>query len=214
MQLLAVRKGECGAGDILIDRAHCLRAQVFEGRLEWAVTTINGREYDAYDELDPTYLLVTDPTRDRVIGCSRLLPGDGPTMLGRTFPQLLDGKPMPYGRQFVESSRFCVDTASAPTSPGSRESVRGVHQATMMLFAGILEWSLAEGYSKVITVTDLRLERIFSRAGLPFERLGQPRPIGNTVAVAGTIPVTLENALRVRPVGYRSLLPVRQELAA
>ncbi|KQU95518.1 autoinducer synthesis protein [Mesorhizobium sp. Root102] len=194
MRLVAVRSGENRVGNRLIDQMHTLRARVFSERLEWNVTVKSGRETDEYDALDPTYLLaVTDDLRD-VIGCARLLPGTGPTMLGRTFPILLDGNPMPSHPGLIESSRFCVDTEL-----GMRNAARGLHKATMTLFAGILEWSLTNGYSEVATVTDLRFEKILRRAGLPFNRLGAQHPIGNTIAIAGIIPATLENAVRVRP---------------
>ncbi|WP_292219552.1 acyl-homoserine-lactone synthase, partial [Mesorhizobium sp.] len=60
----------------------------------------------------------------------------------------------------VESSRFCVDT--------SLQAVRGegqLHLATLTMFAGIIEWSMANGYDEIVTATDLRLERILKRAG-------------------------------------------------
>ena len=209
MQIVAVRTGESRAGDRLIDQALCLRARVFQGRLAWNVATVNGREFDEYDQLGPTYILATDDACLNVFGCARLLPGDGPTMLGDTFPQLLDDNPMPRGRHVVESSRFCVDTSSQRSA-----GARGLHQATMGLFAGVLEWSLDNRCTEVVTVTDLRIERIFGRAGLPFKRLGAPQAIGNTIAVACTIPVTVENAACVRPTGLQPLTELGWELAA
>lgn len=209
MRLVAVRNGENRVGDRLIDRMHALRARVFSERLDWNVTVRSGREIDEYDALDPTYLLaVTDDLCD-VVGCARLLPGTGPTMLGRTFPVLLDGRPMPHRPGMVESSRFCVDTEL-----GRRNAARGLHRTTMALFAGILEWSLANGYTEVVTVTDHRFEKILMRAGLPFNRLGAPHPIGNTIAIAGIIPATRQNALRVRPEGYEPFDMVAAPLAA
>jgi N-acyl-L-homoserine lactone synthetase len=200
MRLVAVRSGENSIGDRLIDQMHALRARVFRERLDWNVTVKSGRETDEYDAFGPTYLLaVTDDLRD-VVGCARLLPGTGPTMLGRTFSVLLDGEPLPSHPGVIESSRFCVDTEL-----GMRNAARGLHKATLALFAGILEWSLANGYTEIATVTDLRFEKILGRAGLPFNRLGGPHPIGNTVAIAGIIPATLENVLRVRPQGHEPL---------
>ncbi|MEO5759262.1 MAG: acyl-homoserine-lactone synthase, partial [Mesorhizobium sp.] len=194
MRLVAVRNGENSVGNRLIDQMQALRARVFRDRLDWNVTVKSGRETDEYDALDPTYLLaVTDDLCD-VVGCARLLPGSGPTMLGRTFPFLLDGEPLPCHHGLIESSRFCVDTEL-----GMRNAARGLHKATVALFAGILDWSVANGYSEVATVTDLRFEKLLRRAGLPFNRLGAPHPIGNTIAIAGIIPATLQNALRVRP---------------
>ncbi|MBZ9898313.1 MULTISPECIES: acyl-homoserine-lactone synthase [unclassified Mesorhizobium] len=209
MQIVAVRNGESSAGDGLIDQMHALRARVFRDRLGWNVTVKSGRETDEYDALDPTYLLaVTDDLRN-VAGCARLLPATGPTMLGQTFPVLLGSDPMPCHSGLIESSRFCVDTEL-----GSRNAARGLHKTTMALFAGILEWSLVNGYCEVATVTDIRFEKILGRAGLPFNRLGSPHPIGNTIAVAGIVPATLQNALRVRANGYQPFSLDARPLAA
>jgi N-acyl-L-homoserine lactone synthetase len=209
MRLIEVRKGDSRAGDRLIDQAHVLRARVFRNRLGWNVTVRDGREIDEYDALDPIYILVVTEDLRAVVGCARLLPGDGPTMIAKTFPALLDGNPMPPTDRLVESSRFCVDTGR-----GDGASARGLHLATMTLFAGILEWSLANGFSDVATVTDLRFERILARAGLPFHRLGAPRAIGNTMAIAGIIPATCDTALRVRPAGYQPFCTNQMTIAA
>lgn len=208
MRIVAARIGQSRAGDRLIDQAFQLRARVFQGRLGWAVTTRDGREFDQYDELNPTYILALDSIGNRVMGCSRLLPGEGPTMLANTFPQLLDGRPLPGGNHTIESSRFCVDT-SIQASNG----VRGLHQVTMALFAGILDWSIQSSCSRVITVTDLRLERLFRRAMLPFERFGPPLAIGKTIAVAGTILATSDVLNRVKPECYRPVSLLAHPLA-
>ncbi len=210
MRLVAVRNGESRAGERVLDQMHALRARVFGGRLGWDVDVTGGREADEYDAFDPTYILAVTPDSGKVVGCARLLPCTGPTMLGRTFPALLDGKPMPRHPSLIESSRFCVDTGQVD----GVAAARGLHSVTMKLFAGILEWTIANGYSEVATVTDLRFERILGRAGLPFRRLGTPRLIGNTTAIAGIIPATVENALRVRPAGYVPFCVDQVRLAA
>jgi acyl homoserine lactone synthase len=50
------------------------------------------------------------------------------------------------------------------------------------------------------------VERILKRAGWPMARIGDPRPIGNTMAVAGLLPTGREWFERVRPATYASLL--------
>ncbi len=88
---------------------HRLREMVFRGRLEWDVTVTETGEFDEYDQFDPTYVLaVTD--YGRVVGCARLLPAQGPTMLELTFPQLLRDGSLNATSAMIESSRFCVDT--------------------------------------------------------------------------------------------------------
>lgn len=206
MRLVAVRNQGTNTDSTLIDQMHVLRARVFRDRLGWDVDVVGGRERDDYDALNPVYLLVVSDGTEQVVGCARLLPGAGPTMLGQTFPVLLDGKPAPRGPHLVESSRFCIDTNAAGAN-----TARGLHYATMLLFSGILDWATAHGHAQVMTVTDLRFERILKRAGLPFGRLGTPHPIGNTTAIAGIVPATQETASSVRPAGHE---PLRQPLIA
>ncbi|NKN38990.1 GNAT family N-acetyltransferase [Agrobacterium sp. a22-2] len=183
----------------LLKQMHRLRATVFRERLEWDVNVSDAGESDEYDNLDPTYILaVTDG--QKVVGCARLLPALGPTMLERTFPQLLATGSLNASARMVESSRFCVDT-SLPAGRGGGQ----LHLATLTMFAGIIEWSIANGYDEIVTATDLRFERILNRAGWPMKRLGDPVAIGNTVAVAGTLPADQASFDRVCPPDYRSI---------
>lgn len=181
-------------------KMHQLRAAVFGTRLEWDVIITDDGERDQYDELNPTYILAI-AGRNKVVGCARLLPTLGPTMLERTFPQLLADGSLHATSATIESSRFCVDT----TLPAGRGGGQ-LHVATLTMFAGIIEWSIANGYDKIVTATDLRFERILNRAGWPMARLGEPVAIGNTVAIAGTLPADQESFEQVRPSNYRSAL--------
>jgi N-acyl-L-homoserine lactone synthetase len=180
----------------LLDRIYRLRALVFDRRLGWDVVVDNGREIDAFDDLDPTYIVVLTSAGD-VAGCARLLPATGPTMLEMTFRQLLrDGRLDAHDR-VIESSRFCVDTSVAQSG-----AVKQIHTATLTLFAGIIEWSMRNGYDEIVTATDLRFERILKRASWPMQRLGEPRLIGEVTSVAGRLPADEESFERVRPEGY------------
>jgi acyl homoserine lactone synthase len=183
----------------LLRQMHRLRAAVFGKRLEWDVSITDAGERDEYDDLDPTYILAVTDGR-KVVGCARLLPALGPTMLERTFPQLLATGSLNASARMVESSRFCVDTSLAAGRGGGQ-----LHLATLTMFAGIIEWSMANGYGEIVTATDLRFERILNRAGWPMKRLGDPVAIGNTVAVAGTLPANRESFERVCPYGYGSI---------
>ncbi|MCE6078369.1 GNAT family N-acetyltransferase [Agrobacterium vitis] len=124
----------------LLKQMHCLRAAVFRERLEWEVTITEAGERDEYDDFDPTYIVaITDD--ERVVGCARLLPAIGPTMLERTFPHLLATGSLNASDRMIESSRFCVDT-SLPAGRGGGQ----LHFATLTMFAGIIEWSMENGY--------------------------------------------------------------------
>jgi len=197
MQILTISPDRYVEHQTVLKQMYRLRADVFGGRLEWDVAITDGGERDQYDELNPTYILAT--YGNKVVGCARLLPAVGPTMLELTFPQLLRDGSLNANTTMIESSRFCVDT----TLPAGRGGGQ-LHLATLTMFAGIIEWSMANGYDKIVTATDLRFERILNRAGWPMTRLGEPVAIGNTVAIAGTLPADRESFEQVRPPNYRS----------
>lgn len=189
----------------LVDAQHKLRARVFGERLGWDVTVRDGGETDEFDKLHPTYI-VTTTDKGAVAGCARLLPAMGPTMVTDVFPSLLPDGQLNSHAAMIESSRFCVDKAlTEGRGDGS------VHEATLTMFAGIIEWCMTNGYTEIVTVTDLRFERILARVGWPLQRLGEPKKIGVTMALAGTLPANADTFLRLRPSNYRSkLTPLSQ----
>ncbi|HEY0120838.1 MAG TPA: acyl-homoserine-lactone synthase [Rhizobium sp.] len=198
MRILTVAPEKYERHRDFLRQMHRLRATVFGGRLAWDVSITAGEERDQYDDCRPTYLLAI-ADGGKVAGCVRLLPASGPTMLEQTFPQLLDASSLRPHSGMVESSRFCVDT-----SPASQRGASQLHLATLTLFAGIIEWSMASGYSEIVTATDLRFERILKRAGWPLQRLGEPATIGNTIAIAGSLPADLSSFEQVCPQGFHS----------
>lgn len=197
MQILSVSADHYASNRNYLNQMYQLRAAVFGGRLEWDVTITEQGERDQYDDLRPTYILAVSEGK-KVVGCARLLPASGPTMLEHTFPQLLERSSLDVRAAKVESSRFCVDTSLAAGRGGN------LHQVTLAMFAGIIEWSIANGYTEIVTATDLRFERILNRAGWPMKRLGSPVAIGNTISVAGSLPADRASFETVCPPGYRS----------
>lgn len=196
MEVIAIGPHDHSHHPLLVDQMHRLRARVFKERMRWDVTVIDGHEFDQFDELNPTSILVVD--RGVVVGHTRVLPATGPTMLSEKFAFLApSGSYTPHERM-LETSRFCVDTSTACLT------FDGIHLVTITLIAGILEWASLGGYSEIVTVTDVRLERILRRVGLPLRRLGEPARIGNTIALAGIVAVDGESCQRVRPSHYRS----------
>jgi len=209
MQVVELTRAGYGANISLLMGMHRLRRKVFKDRLDWSVATTGDLEMDRYDTLNATYLTVVD--RGAVLGCVRLLPTTGPNMLADTFPELLDGEPAPSSELIAESSRFCVDTELTDATTDG-----GLRQATFMLFAAMLEWGEARGLVSIATVTDLRMERILRRAGWTLERLGAPRRIGSTVAVAGLLPIADVVLAAIRHNGGLAspVLPIDMPLAA
>jgi acyl homoserine lactone synthase len=82
------------------------------------------------------------------------------------------------------------------------------------MFAGIIEWSMANGYTEIATATDVRFERILQRAGWPMTRLGGVELIGETMSVAGVLPADRKSFSQVCPPSYRSVLRRLQRAAA
>jgi len=180
--------------DQLIDMFR-LRARVFKDRLEWSVIVADGMEKDQFDELAPVYILQRDRD-EHVCGCVRLLPTTGPTMLRDTFPQLLHGTPMPCDARIWETSRFAID---APTRQVF--GAGGAAVLTYELFAGVVEFGLANNLTHIVTVTDARLERILRRSNWPLQRMGEAIQIGDTRAVAGLLDISSDVLTRLRSRG-------------
>lgn len=208
MRVVAIKNPKSEVERRLIHEMHRLRARIFRGRLAWTVRCTSGLEIDAFDKLEPTYVLCIDRS-DAVIGCARLLPAIGGTMLERVFPQLLEMDQLATHHRMIESSRFCVDTNAA----AEREQA-GLHSATLAMFAGIIEWSILNGYREIVTATDVRLERILRRAGWPLIRLGSPAQINETTSVAGLLPADWLSFDRLRPSIYSSSFSLHQKEAA
>lgn len=200
MQVVAISPSP-SADQALIHQQHELRARIFHGRLAWQVEVSGGLERDRFDDLHPTYILARQEN-GQLVGCARLLPATGPTMVGEVFPYLLPTGRLVAHSKMVESSRFCVDT-----SLSSMKRDGPLHEATLTMLAGILEWCLTNHYSEIVTVTDLKFERILARVGWPLTRIGSPQPVGDTIAIAGQLPVDAGTFLQLRPQNYRSFIP-------
>jgi acyl homoserine lactone synthase len=178
-----------------LNQMHRLRYRVFKERLSWDVQTQDGLESDAFDALKPHYLLLRGSCGS-VEGCVRLLPSTGPTMLRDNFSALLKGQPVPAEPNVWESSRFALDLS--PTAP---KGAVGIAAGTYELFAGMIEFGMSRCLRHIVTVTDLRMERILRRAGWPLERIGEAHTIGNTRAVAGYLDISAESLDAVRRKG-------------
>lgn len=178
-----------------VTEMHRLRYRVFKERLDWDVQVSADMEIDEFDALHPAYLIQRAPD-NHVQGCVRLLPSTGPTMLRDAFPTLLDGACPPASPTIWESSRFALDVAAdAP------KAAHGLAMATYELFAGMIEFGQSRQLTEIVTVTDVRMERILRRAGWPLRRMGKPHPLGSTVAVAGYLEVSSHALALVHAMG-------------
>jgi acyl homoserine lactone synthase len=182
MDLAHLRFGQAGC---TLQQKYAAPVEIFD----------EARVKDDTGRIHPVYLIqrVSD---DRIQGCVRLLPSTGPTMLRDAFPALLAGESAPASSKIWESSRFALDVGTdAP------KAAHGIASATYELFAGMIEFGLSRKLTDIVTVTDARMERILRRAGWPLRRIGDPRTLGNTLAVAGYLDVSIESLARVRSAG-------------
>src|SRR3546814_20074109 len=89
------------------------RKRVFIDLLKWDIPALAGRfEFDHFDDVDATYLIVTDAD-DEHLASARLLLTTPPALLDSLFPELVAG-PVPQGAAVLDITRFCL-------SPGSGE---------------------------------------------------------------------------------------------
>jgi acyl homoserine lactone synthase len=163
-----------------LDQMFRLRKRVFADRLKWDVGTFGHYEIDEYDMHKPLYVLAMCEAGSKVLGSLRLLPTTGPNMLADTFFDLLpDGKPI-RSPLIWESSRYCVDTEAA-----NALGAKGLSYTTAELLLALCEIGLDAGLESIVTVIDLRMERILRRLKCMGERLGEPRSYGAVTALAG-----------------------------
>jgi len=184
MRVISLARHQLGDNLPLLIQLFSLRRRVFQQRLDWQVAVTGEFEIDIYDALNPIYLVLVSDGAE-VLGGVRFLPTTGPTMLSETFRTLLGGHEPPRSDSVIESSRFCVDTERLGALTD-----KGLSHATYVLFAGMIEWAKAMGQKAIVTVTDVRMERLLRRAGWPLERLGNSQKIGTTTAVAGYLSVS------------------------
>jgi acyl homoserine lactone synthase len=200
-----------------LDQMFRLRKRVFADRLKWEVGTYGHYEIDSYDMQKPLYVLAMDEAGRNVLGSLRLLPTTGPNMLADTFYELLpDGRP--YRSPTVwESSRYCVDTDAA-----NALGTKGLSYTTAELLLALCEIGLTAGLGFIVTVIDLRMERILRRLNCMGDRIGEPKKYGSVTALAGLWETSVEMLSQLRRVSGISnsvlenpaAIPVNKDRAA
>jgi len=183
-----------------LDAMHQLRYRVFKERLGWNVHTIDGRERDEFDDLDPLYLLALDEG-GAVVGSWRFLPTTGPYMLRDVFSQLLDGRPAPSDMGTWEGSRFAVERSRLRGS-----TLASVSQVAGELLCSVVETCMAMGVRELITVYDRRMARLLCRMGCPPRQQSRCHTIGQAAAMAGYFDMTAEVLDSIREATDRAVM--------
>lgn len=134
------------------------RADQFLTRLGWDVTVDeNGFERDAYDGLNPLYVICQDRLGQHQ-GSMRFLPTNGRNMIEDHFSELLGGAAIRDDRLW-ECTRFCLTRGAGPLVAGRLMSAGGE----------ILRGFGLDGFAGVF---DERMVRIYRRIGSKPEILG------------------------------------------
>jgi acyl homoserine lactone synthase len=165
---------------IVFDKAdlralHTLRARVFHGRMGWEVAVLDGMEIDGYDALDPHYMVIRN-SENRLVGCWRMMPTDGPYMLKDTFPELLEGTPAPQNERIWELSRFAIETESDGNFGFAGRAIEAMRE--------IVTFADDHGIDKYVTVTTTAIERLLRHTGVEISRIAAPKQVGVERAVA------------------------------
>ena len=127
------------------------RADQFKTRLGWDVTVNDaGEERDAYDDLNPLYVIWQNPGGGHG-GSMRFLPTTGPTMINDHFSHLTGGGPI-TSPLIWECTRFCLSRDAGP------------HVAAGLMLAGG-EIMRNFGVKHFVGVFDARMQRIYRMIG-------------------------------------------------
>lgn len=176
----------------LSDQMFRMRARVFKDRLRWDVDVENGRERDAYDSMDPLYVLSVDECSSRLRGSVRILPTTGPHMMRDVFNDFFDDPLHIESPLIWECTRFAVDP-----EPGTELTTAGLNLATSELLLGILDAAAAAGVTQILGVSETPMLRIYRRSGWMPEIVGRAHPQGSVPIFAGLWDVTPEARLTV-----------------
>lgn len=136
---------------LLADSMFRDRAQQFRHRLGWdVVVDERGWEKDAYDALDPIYV-IWQLQDGRHGGSMRFLPTLGRTMVNDHFSHLSGGRKISHPKMW-ESTRFCLSEQAGPA-------------ASAALLLGGAQLGVGFGLSRAVGVFDARMVRIYRLLG-------------------------------------------------
>lgn len=160
--------------DIQYQRLAEYRHKVFVEHLGWEkLHSKNNREEDQFDGTDTIYVMAEDE-RCNVIGCCRILPTTRPYLLGDVFPELLDTIRPPCSQQIWELSRF----STLNITNGMENVMRMSSLITNNLIRKSFLIAAENGAERLVTVSPVGVERLFSLQGINFRRGGTPKVVG------------------------------------
>lgn len=177
----------------LIDQSFRLRKRIFLDQLGWNVVTTGSYERDSYDNIGPAYLMWCDEQANCLYGTVRLLPTTGPTLLydvfRATFPDI-----SLIGPGIWEGTRMCIDETAILADFPSLDPGR----AFSLLLLALCECALHHGIHTLISNYEPHMRRIYRRAGLKFDEIGQANGFGRFPVCCGVFEVSEVTRHRMR----------------
>lgn len=191
--LVIAQTGQAEKANLLSDMQR-LRKRVFHDRMRWDVTiTEDGREIDEFDLPGAVYLLALNDDQ-QVIGNWRLLPSNGPTMIGNIWPFFMESIDLPFGPFVWEASRFAVDSLT----PDHKANLAQVSRATEELFCGLTELCLLCGINEIFTMYDMRIARLLKRLDCQAREVSERFRIDETLCEVGVFTTDIAMLSRLR----------------
>ena len=197
--MIKIFQGSLALGtDALFDAMHCDRKRIFVDLLKWDVPVVEGRfEVDQFDNERAIYLVAPD-TNGGHRGSIRLLPTDGPHILGSVFPWLCEGD-VPRASHIFEISRGCL-------SPRLRAPER--LQVRNALTTAAVEYALLHEIQSFTCIADSGwLSQILS-LGWDCWPLGLPQKVGRALTGALRIDVDVDTPHKLREAGTYEAAPL------
>lgn len=170
-----------------------LRKRVLIDQRGWDLKSEDGKETDTFDHEQAHYLLYKSPHTGDISAGVRLTPTTAPNLTTDVFSNLIDPKKgFSRSTKVWECSRLVTEPCPIKTP---RKLTR---EATSVLFIGMIEYGLRLHYKQLLTMTEVRLERIGKLNEWHLQRLGNVEQVGSTRAVTGLLEVSQKIRARMR----------------
>ena len=188
----------CGGGsvseDVLFAQMFQERKRVFIDLLGWDLPALDGRfEVDQFDSPATRYIICAGPDGEH-LGSLRLLPCNGPNLLGSVFPFLCEGDP-PGTPDIWEISRLCL---SRSIRAAERRRVRD------QLATAVTRFALREGIKAYCCVADMPWYSQLLSFGWRCEPLGPPQHVHRAMVGALKILITSDTPALMEQAGVWS----------
>lgn len=183
--------------EAILDEYFRLRHEIFVGERGWHdLERPDGRDVDAYDNDQATYLIALDDSR--VVGGLRLYPTLLPHMISESFAHLVKGQNVLSGPTILECTRYFI------------VKERRTGRTDCRLLAAFQQFCLEEGITEVTAVVEMWWLPRWQQAGFKVRPLGLPTMVEGQPCIAAAIQVSDDSLRHVsRLAGLRGSCLVR-----